>query len=78
MLLIDQHGLLGLPLLPGMLGNIFVDLLTFGPGVGGNRQAREFLVVLAALHHAAHAGSSISCLGFSPGSGSDSSLASGV
>src|SRR5690606_14489650 len=57
-LLIDQHGLVGHPLLPGLLGYIVVDILAFGAGVGWLVKTFQFLFVLATENGARHVDSS--------------------
>ncbi len=52
---IDQHGLLGHPLLPRLFGYGLVDVLTQGTGHGRHIQAFHLLLVLAAKNGSGHA-----------------------
>src|SRR5690606_29913962 len=52
--LVDQHGLVRLPFVPGLLRHVVVDVLTLGAGVGRAVEAGQLFVVLAAVDGAAH------------------------
>src|SRR5690606_25849687 len=52
--LVDQHGLVRLPFVPGLLRHVVVDVLALGAGVGRAIEAGQVLVVLAAVDGTAH------------------------
>ena len=54
MFFVDEHGLLGLPLFPGFLADVFVDVFAFLAGHGGEVQPFEFFLVFATEYGAAH------------------------
>ena len=51
---IDQDGLMLQPLLPRLLGDVFIDLLSQRPGKGGMVQPFQFLFQLDALYLSTH------------------------
>src|SRR5690606_33207083 len=51
---VDQPGLVRLPLVPGLLRDVVVDVLTLGPRIGRPAETGQFLFVLAAHHGAGH------------------------
>jgi len=52
---VEQHGLVGHPLLPGLLGNLSVDALAERAGPGGEVEAFGVDVELGAMDGATHA-----------------------
>src|SRR5690348_6257612 len=56
--LVDQHGLVGEPLLPGLLGNVFVHALAERARPGGEVEAFGVDAELGAVDGAGHVGSS--------------------
>src|SRR5690606_15161620 len=57
--LVDQRGLVLLPLFPGLLRHVVEDVLALGAGIRRAVQAGQFLFVLAAEHGAGHESSPI-------------------
>jgi hypothetical protein len=55
LLLVDQHGLLLLPLLPGLLGDVLEDVLALGAGVGRGVEAWKLFLVFSTKDGAGHA-----------------------
>ena len=54
MFFVDQTGLVFEPFQPGLFGDVFVDLLSFGAGEGRRIEPFQFPVELFAVNHTCH------------------------